>query len=152
ARFEAKAIGDGGRVRRSDPGGQRAGGERRGRTEGARDHPGRLSIGDGGTDDRRFVPGLGGHRAMKLSLLNYNCGRCWSWARLIRMAQAMGCEGLEFRLERGFGAGLELETPAAERRRIRDRVAAADLAIASLGTSSRFDSPDPASRQAAIER
>jgi sugar phosphate isomerase/epimerase len=88
---------------------------------------------------------------MKLSLLNYNFVPGWPLDRLIAMAQAMGCEGLEFRLERGFGAGLELETPAEERRRIRDRAKEAGLAIASLGTSSRFDSPDPAARRAMIE-
>ena len=48
--------------------------------------------------------------------------------------EAMGCEGLEFRLERGFGAGLELATPVEERRRVRDRIADAGLVIANLGT------------------
>jgi sugar phosphate isomerase/epimerase len=89
---------------------------------------------------------------MKLSLLNYNFVPDWSLDRLIRMARAMGCQGLEFRLERGFGAGLELETPPEERRRIRGRIVDAGLAVASLGTSSRFDSPDPATRQATVER
>jgi sugar phosphate isomerase/epimerase len=89
---------------------------------------------------------------VKLCLLNYNFVPDWPLDRLIAMAQAMGCAGLEFRLERGFGAGLEPETPADERRRIRDRIAAAGLVVAGLGTSSRFDSPDPAARQAMIER
>jgi sugar phosphate isomerase/epimerase len=89
---------------------------------------------------------------VKLSLLNYNLLPDWRLDRLLGTAKAMGCAGIDLRLERGFGAGLELEATAAERRQLRDKVAAAGLDIACLGTSAKFDSPDPARRREVVER
>jgi sugar phosphate isomerase/epimerase len=89
---------------------------------------------------------------VKLSLLNYNLLPDWPLDRLLRTAKAMGCAGIDLRLERGFGAGLEVESTASERRQMRDEVTAAGLEIACLGTSCKFDSPDPARRREVVER
>lgn len=88
---------------------------------------------------------------MRLSLLNYKLVPSWPLDRIVRTASAMGCAGIELRLERGFAAGPELESSSQDRRRIREEVAAAGLEIACLGTSSSFDAPDPNQRQAVIE-
>jgi sugar phosphate isomerase/epimerase len=89
---------------------------------------------------------------VKLSLLNYNLLPDWPLDRLMGASTAMGCAGIDLRLERGFGAGLELDSTAAERRQLQDKVAAAGLEIACPGASSKFDSPDPARRHEVVER
>jgi sugar phosphate isomerase/epimerase len=88
---------------------------------------------------------------MKLSLLNYILVPSWPLERIVRTASAMGCAGIELRIERGFAAGPELEASSQERRRIRQEVADAGLEIACLGTNSSFDTPDPRQRQAVVE-
>lgn len=92
----------------------------------------------------------GGH--VKLCILTYDLARDWSLAKLIDAARAFGFAGLEFRTEQDHGHSVELERTKAERREIRDRVEDAFLEVACLGTSSRFESPDHAERQAVIER
>ncbi len=89
---------------------------------------------------------------MKLCLLTYNLARQWSLPKLIEVARAYGFAGLEFRAEAGHEHGVELERTTAERRAIRDQIEDAYLETACLGTGSRFDSPDPAQRQAVVER
>jgi sugar phosphate isomerase/epimerase len=89
---------------------------------------------------------------VKLCLLTYNMARHWDLAKIIAVANACGCAGLEFRTEAGHEHGVELERTAAERRQIRDQVEDAYLETSCIGTGSRFDSPDPAQRSAVVER
>lgn len=89
---------------------------------------------------------------MKLCLLTYNLARQWNLPQLIEVARKSGFAGLEFRAEAGHEHGVELERTAAERREIRDRIEDAYLEAVGIGTGSRFESPDPAQRQAIIER
>jgi sugar phosphate isomerase/epimerase len=88
---------------------------------------------------------------MKLSLLNYILVPTWPLDRILGVAQAMGCAGIELRIERGFAAGPEVESSPEERLRIREQVTAAGLEIACLGTNSSFDTPDPTQRQAVVD-
>jgi sugar phosphate isomerase/epimerase len=89
---------------------------------------------------------------MKLSLLTYSMARTWDLERIIKAAHDFGFAGIELRAEAGHAHGVELERTAAERRAIRDRIEDAYLEVAGVGTSCRYDSPDPAQRRAMIER
>ena len=89
---------------------------------------------------------------MKLSLLTYTIARSWSLTRVVDAARAFGFAGIEFRAEDGQGHGVEIERTTAERRDIRDQIADAYLDVAGIGTSSRFESPDPNERQKIVDR
>ena len=89
---------------------------------------------------------------MKLSLLTYLIARQWDLDRIIKAAQACGLAGIELRVEAGHAHGVDLELTPAQRRAVRDRIEDAYLEVACIGTSSRFDTPDRAKRQAVIER
>ncbi len=89
---------------------------------------------------------------MKLALLTYNLARTWDLDRIIKNAKAFGFAGVELRVEAGHAHGVELELTTEERRAIRNRFEDAYLEVAGVGTSSRFESPDPAQRQAMIDR
>ena len=89
---------------------------------------------------------------MKLCLLTYLIAKSWDLDRIIRVSKECGFAGIELRTEAGHAHGVELETSAAERRAIREKVEDAYLELVGLGTGSRFESPDLAERQAIIER
>jgi len=89
---------------------------------------------------------------MKLALLTYNLARGWDLERIIKAAKALGFAGVELRVEANHAHGVELERTPAERREIRSRIEDAYLEVAGVGTGCRYDSPDPAQRQAMIER
>ena len=89
---------------------------------------------------------------MKLSLDTYSIGTDLSLRDLVELLPANGFDGVEFRCERGQKHGVELETSPEERRRIRALLEEAGIEVACLSTGQRYESPDPAVRQAAIER
>jgi sugar phosphate isomerase/epimerase len=89
---------------------------------------------------------------MKLSLDTYSIGTDLSLRDLLELLPANGFDGVEFRCEAGQRHGVEIETSSPERRRIRTLLESAGLEAACLSTSQRFESPDPAVRQAAIDR
>lgn len=89
---------------------------------------------------------------MKLSLLTYNVARTWDLDRILKTAKALGFAGVEIRAEAGHAHGVELELSAAERRAVRDRFEDAYIEVVGIGTSSRFESPDPDKRKEMIER
>jgi sugar phosphate isomerase/epimerase len=89
---------------------------------------------------------------MKLSLLTYQMARSWELAKIIEVAKAGGFAGIEFRVAAGHRHGVELETTSAQRRAIRNQVQDAYLAVAALGTGSRFDTPDAGQRLEVVEQ
>jgi sugar phosphate isomerase/epimerase len=89
---------------------------------------------------------------MRLSLLTYNMARNWELPKILEVARQGGCAGVEFRAEANHRHGVELETPRASRREIRERVEDAYLEIACIGLSSRFDTPNVGRRREVIER
>ncbi|NPV09991.1 MAG: sugar phosphate isomerase/epimerase [Anaerolineae bacterium] len=89
---------------------------------------------------------------MKLALLTYNLAKTWDLDRIINAARAYGFAGIEFRAEANHAHGVELERTAGERREILNRLQDAYLEVACIGTSSRFENPDPAERQKMIDR
>jgi sugar phosphate isomerase/epimerase len=89
---------------------------------------------------------------MKLSLLTYQMARGWELAKVIDVAKAGGFAGIEFRVAAGHRHGVELDATAAQRRAIRNQLQDAYLAVAALGTGSRFDTPDARQRQDVVEQ
>ena len=89
---------------------------------------------------------------MKLSLLTYQMARGWELAKIIDVAKTGGFAGIEFRVAAGHRHGVELEATPAQRRAIRDQVQDAYLAVAALGTGSRFDTPDARRREEVVEQ
>lgn len=89
---------------------------------------------------------------MKLSLLTYNMARNWELPKVIETARAGGFAAVEFRAEANHKHGVELEATSAERRAIRNQMQDAYLAVACIGVSSRFESPDPDRRREVVER
>jgi sugar phosphate isomerase/epimerase len=89
---------------------------------------------------------------MKLSLDTYAIGTDLSLRDLLELLPANGFDGVEFRCEAGQRHGVEPETSPQERRRIRTLLAEAGIEVACLSTGQRYESPDPAVRQAAIKR
>ena len=89
---------------------------------------------------------------MKLSLDTYSIGTDFTLRALIELLTESGFDGVEFRCEANQRHGVELEAPPEERRRIRALLESAGIEVACLSTGQRYDSPDAAVRQAAIER
>lgn len=89
---------------------------------------------------------------MKLALLTYNLAKTWDLDHIIQAAKDYGFAGIEFRVEANHAHGVELERTAQERKEILNRIQDAYLEVACLGTSSRFENPDPAERKKMIDR
>ena len=88
---------------------------------------------------------------MKLSLLTFNIVKDMPLDEVIRVAKATGFAAVEFRTEANHAHGVEPSLDAAGRRQVRRKMEDAYLAISCLGTSSRFDTPDPEARREMIE-
>lgn len=89
---------------------------------------------------------------MKLSLLTYNLARNWDLDKILKAAKTYGFAGVELRAEANHVHGVELELSAAERRTVRNRFEDAYVDVSGIGTSSRFESPDPEKRRQMIDR
>ncbi|HMO58054.1 MAG TPA: sugar phosphate isomerase/epimerase [Roseiflexaceae bacterium] len=84
---------------------------------------------------------------MRLAYTTLACPE-WTLEQVIDAAQQNGYEGLELRLLDGNVIGPDL--PTAERRRVRNALAAAGLPVICLDTSVRIAQPDAAARAAQI--
>ena len=89
---------------------------------------------------------------MKLSLDTYSIGVDFTLRDLVAMLPANGFDGIEFRCESKQKHGVEPEIDAAERRRVRTLLEQAGVQVSCLSTSQRFEYPEAAKRQAAIDR
>ncbi len=87
---------------------------------------------------------------MKLCLLTYNLGKDMALDELIRVTEAYGYDGIEFRA--GVGPhGVELEATPEQRAEIKAKLDASRVEAAGIGTSCRFEDLDPAVRQKHID-
>src|SRR5690348_10460920 len=89
---------------------------------------------------------------MQLSLLTYQMARGWELAKIIDVARSGGFAAIEFRVDAGHRHGVELEATPEQRRAIRNQLQDAYLAVAALGTGSRFDTPDARRRREVVEQ
>lgn len=74
--------------------------------------------------------------------------------QLLDTARHFGYQGIEPRLDAEHGHGIEVATSPAERRELRDRVAASGINLCCLGSSAKFADPDTVEQQVAatVER
>jgi len=89
---------------------------------------------------------------VKLSLDTYSIGADFTLRDLVAMLPANGFDGIEFRCESNQRHGIEPETDPVERRRVRSLLEQAGLQVSCLSTSQRFEYPEAARRQAAVDR
>ncbi|NCO42827.1 MAG: hypothetical protein AUJ96_10405 [Armatimonadetes bacterium CG2_30_66_41] len=88
---------------------------------------------------------------MKLSLLTFNIARDMPLEEVIRVAKETGFAAIEFRAEANHAHGVEPSLSAEERQQVRRKMEDAYLATSCIGTSSRFESPDPEARKQMVE-
>lgn len=88
---------------------------------------------------------------MKLSLLTYDIGKDMTLPQLIAVAKKCGFAAIEFRTQLGHRHGVEREATPEQRRAIREQMEDAYLAVAGLGVSNRFESPDEAERRRNVD-
>ena len=89
---------------------------------------------------------------MKLSLLTFQLGKRLALTELLKIVTDTGIPGIEFRAELDHAHGVELDTTAEELADIRKRCEDAGVAICCIATGCRFESMDPAERQANVDR
>ena len=88
---------------------------------------------------------------MKICMLTYQLGKDWTLDEIIQVSNKLKLDGVEFRAEAGHKHGVELETSADERSEIKKKMADAGLITAGLGTSVRFEYPEPEERKKQVE-
>ena len=89
---------------------------------------------------------------MKLSMLTFNIAKDLDLAGVLDLAKGAGCAAVEFRAEANHLHGVELEAKADKRAEIRKTCEDSGVAVACVGTSTRFESPKEWERRELIER
>jgi len=89
---------------------------------------------------------------MKLGLLTYNMARSWDLPFLLDRAQALGFDGISFRVDQGHAHGVELSLSPVQRREVRDQVARLGLEVCGLSSGCRYDALDAGELRSQIDR
>ena len=76
---------------------------------------------------------------MKLALNTHKLLADRTWEEIIDVCRGCGAAGIEFSIGYGHKHGVELDTPPEELARIREKIAAAGLEVASIASFCRFD-------------
>ena len=79
---------------------------------------------------------------MHLSITTFNIVNDWPLPRLIEKCRELGISGMEFRLDRNHGHGVETSLTKDERREVRERIEDAYMTVVGIGSSARFDKAD----------
>ncbi len=88
---------------------------------------------------------------MKLSLLTFELGKGFTLDELLGICARYGYEGVECRAQLDHEHGLELETTPEQRAGIKAKFEDSPVALAGIGTSCRFEFPDPPERQEQVD-
>jgi len=86
---------------------------------------------------------------MRLGLVTYNLAKDWDIATIIEKCSANGFEGVELRTTHAHG--VESALGKAQRVEVRRRFQDSAVVLVGLGSTSEYDSPDPAVLKANIE-
>lgn len=86
---------------------------------------------------------------MRFGLVTYQWGRDWDLPTLLANCEQAGVLGVELRTTHAHG--VEPSLSAAQRREVRQRFADSPVICVGLGSNERFDNPDPAVVEAAME-
>jgi hypothetical protein len=88
---------------------------------------------------------------MRFGFTTYQWGSDWPIPELIANCTRAKALGVELRTSSKYAHGVELELPQEQRREVKKRFADSPVGLVGLACGERFDSPDPAKLQAAIE-
>lgn len=88
---------------------------------------------------------------MKLALLTFNSVRKLPLPEVLKLARKHGFAAVELRCQLGHAHGVELALDAAARTAVRDTFDDANVAIAGLTISNRFEYPEADQRRASID-
>ncbi|UCC98457.1 MAG: TIM barrel protein [Phycisphaerales bacterium] len=92
------------------------------------------------------------HRAQtRFGFTTYQWGRDWDIPTLIANCCKAEVFGVELRTSQSYAHGVELELNTQQRREVKKRFADSPITLVGLATSERFDSPDTAELEKAIE-
>lgn len=99
------------------------------------------------------VTGTGAkHRAKtRFGFTTYQWGKDWDIPTLIANCRKAEVLGVELRTSQSYHHGVELELNAQQRRDVRKQFADSPVTLVGLATSERFDWPDPAQLEKAVE-
>ena len=87
---------------------------------------------------------------MRLSFMTFACPE-WGLAEIVRGAKAQGYAGFEPRVQDDHAHGIELNMPAADRRRAAQMAHDAGIAISCVATSCTFATADAAQRERNVD-
>ncbi|MCC6858808.1 MAG: sugar phosphate isomerase/epimerase [Bryobacterales bacterium] len=88
---------------------------------------------------------------MRFGFTTYQWGSDWAIPELIANCIRAQALGVELRTSSKYAHGVELPLPAAQRREVRKRFADSPVTLVGMASGERFDWPDPARLQAAVE-
>ncbi len=88
---------------------------------------------------------------MRFGFTTYQWGSDWDIPTLIANCAKAKAFGLELRTSSKYAHGVELTLSEAQRREVKKRFADSPVALVGIASGERFDSPDPAKLDAAIE-
>jgi len=87
----------------------------------------------------------------RFGFTTYQWGKDWDIPTLIANCCKARAFGVELRTSQSYAHGVELELSAQQRREVRKRFEDSPITLVGLATSERFDSPEAAKLEAAIE-
>jgi hypothetical protein len=88
---------------------------------------------------------------MRFGLTTYQWGKDWDLPTLIANCTQAGAPGVELRSSASYAHGVELDISAERRREVKQRFQDSTVTLVGMASGERFDDPDPAKLQAAIE-
>lgn len=88
---------------------------------------------------------------MRFGFTSYQWGSDWDIPTLIRNCTKAKAYGVELRTSANYAHGVELSLSEALRREVKKRFADSPVALIGIASAERFDWPDPAKLNAAIE-
>jgi len=99
------------------------------------------------------VAGTGAERRAKtrFGFTTYQWGKDWDIPTLIANCRKAEVFGVELRTSQSYAHGVELDISAQQRREAKKRFKDSPVTLVGLATSERFDSPNPAELEKAVE-
>lgn len=88
---------------------------------------------------------------MRFGFTTYQWGRDWDIPTLIANCARAKAFGVELRTSSNYAHGVELSLPEERRREVKKRFADSPVALVGIASGERFDWPDPARLNAALE-
>jgi len=88
---------------------------------------------------------------IRFGFTTYTWGKPWDIPTIIANCTKAGAFGVELRTSQNYAHGVELTLTARQRREVKKRFEDSPVTLVGLATSERFDSPDPAKLNRAIE-